>query len=160
MLSFALPTIAENNPDKIDDIGFFAVPGNDASTNGATIWMPAGTYIPLTTENVEAAKDFLAFIASVEGTEALTAAVEPGGPYLIEGATLPDTVVPAVKDINEYIQSGNAGPALEFVSPLKGPSLEQILVAVGSGQMDAVTGAGNYDIDVEQQALQLGLLGW
>lgn len=160
MLSFALPTITENNPDKIDDIGFFAVPGNDAATNGATIWMPAGTYIPLTTENVDAAKEFLAFIASTEGTDAVTAVVEPGGPYLIKGATLPDTVLPAVKDIAAYIDSGNAGPALEFVSPLKGPSLEQILVAVGSGQMDAVTGAENYDIDVEQQALQLGLPGW
>ena len=39
MLSFALPTIAVNSPDKINDIGFFAQPGSD-SANGATIGCP------------------------------------------------------------------------------------------------------------------------
>ena len=39
-----------NFPDTIDDIGFFGQPGDDAATNGATIWMPAATYIPKTTE--------------------------------------------------------------------------------------------------------------
>ena len=46
MLTFALSTIAANFPDKMEDIGFFAQPGTDAAKNGATIWMPAGTYIP------------------------------------------------------------------------------------------------------------------
>lgn len=160
MLSFALPSIAANSPDMIEHIGFFAQPGADAAKNGATIWMPAGTYIPKTTTNVEAAKDFLAFIASVEGTDALTAKVTPAGPYLIKGAKLPDDAMPAVKDIAAYIDSGNSYPALEFVSPVKGPSLEQITVAVGSGQMTAEEGAANYDNDVEKQAKQLGLPGW
>ena len=125
----------------VNDIGFFAVPGTDASKNGATIWMPAATYIPKTSEHIDVAKDFLAFIASTAGADALTAAVAPTGPYMIKGATLPDTVLPAVKDIAAYIDSGNSAPALEFLSPIKGPSLEQICVAVGTGQMDAAEAA-------------------
>lgn len=160
MLTFALSTIATNWPDQVSDIGFFPIPGPDASTNGATIWMPPATYIANTSEHIEEAKDFLAFIASIDGVDALTAAVAPTGPYLIKGATLPDTVLPAVKDLAAFIDSGNAGPALEFLSPIKGPSLEQICVAVGTGQMDAAEAAAAYDEDVEAQAQQLGLPGW
>ncbi len=160
MLSFALGTIASTYPEQVDDIGFFGQPGPEGEPPCATIWMPAGTYIPKTSEHVEEAKAFLAFIASVEGADALTAKVEPQGPYLIKEATLPDDVLPAVKDMAVYIDEGRSVPALEFLSPLKGPSLEQITVAVGSGQMDAETGAANYDRDVAQQALQLGLPGW
>lgn len=162
MLTFALSTIATNFPDQINDIGFFAQPGASEDANGATIWMPAGTYIPQTTTGakLETALGFLGFIASVEGADAITALVPPNGPYLIEGATLPDTVLPAVQDLAAYIESGNSYPALEFLSPIKGPTLEQLCVAVATGQMDAATAAANYDLDVERQAQQLGLPGW
>ena len=69
-------------------------------------------------------------------------------------------MLPAVLDIQEYIDGGNVGPALEFVSPLKGPSLEQITVEVGSGLRTAEDAAALYDEDVEKQAQQLGLPGW
>ena len=160
MLTFALSTIAANFPDKMEDIGFFAQPGTDAAKNGATIWMPAGTYIPKTTQNLDAAKDFLAFIASTAGVDAVNAKVQPAGPFMIKGATLPDNVMGAVKDLAAYVDSGNNGPALEFVSPVKGPSLEQITVAVGSSQMTPEEAAAAYDQDVEKQAKQLGLPGW
>lgn len=160
MLTFALSTIATNFPDQVDNIGFFAQPGTDPEKNGATIWMPAATYIPQTTSNLEVAKDFLAFIASTAGTDALSAATAPTGPYVIKGATLPDSVLPAVKDVAAYIDAGKAGPALEFLSPIKGPSLEQITVAAGTGQMTAEEAAAAYDLDVEKQAQQLGLPGW
>lgn len=162
MLTFAVGTMAENFPDNIDDIGFFGQPGDDAATNGATIWMPAATYIPKTTTGakLEAAKEFVAFIASVEGTEAMTAGVAPSGPYMIKGSKLPDDVPAAIKDIQPYIDGGNNAPALEFLSPVKGPSLEQITVAVGSGLNTPEEGASLYDQDVEKQAKQLGLPGW
>jgi len=160
MLSFALSTIATNSPDEVNDIGFFAQPGTDASKNGVTIWMPAGTYIPKTSKHIPEAMDFLAFIASTDGVDAITAKVPPAGPYLIKGSKLPDNVLPAVKDIAAYIDAGKSAPALEFLSPIKGPSLEQICVAVGTGQMDAATAAANYDEDVKKQAQQLGLPGW
>jgi raffinose/stachyose/melibiose transport system substrate-binding protein len=160
MLTFALSTIAANHPDVVNNIGFFAQPGPDASQNGATIWMPAATYIPQTTSNLEVAKDFLGFIASTAGVDALNEAVAPTGPYVIKGATLPDSVLPAVNDIAAYIESGNSAPALEFLSPVKGPTLEQITVAVGTGQMTPEEAAVAYDEDVEAQAQQLGLPGW
>jgi len=90
MLTFVIGTIEANFPEQADVIGFFAQPGADPESNGVTLWMPAATYIPQTTEGVqrEVALDFLGFIASVEGTEVLTEALAPAGPYLIEGATL------------------------------------------------------------------------
>ncbi len=162
MLTFALSTIAANFPDQVNDIGFFAQPGASADANGATIWMPAGTYIPQTTTGakLETAIDFLSFIASVDGVDAITAKVAPNGPYLIKGSSLPDDVLPAVKDLAAYIDSGDSYPALEFLSPIKGPNLEQLCVAVATGQMSADEAAANYDLDVEAQAQQLGLPGW
>lgn len=160
MLTFALSTIATNSPDQIDDIGFFAQPGMDAANNGATIWMPAATYIPKTTSNLEVAKDFLGFIASTAGVDALNEAVAPTGPYVIKDATLPDSVLSAVKDVAAYIDAGKSAPALEFLSPVKGPTLEQLCVAVGTGQMTPEEAAAAYDEDVKKQAQQLGLPGW
>ena len=162
MLTFALGTIATNHPEAIQDIGFFGQPGTDAAKNCATIWMPAATYIPKTTtgDKLAAAKDFLAFIASVEGAEAATAAQPPSGPYVIKGAKLPADALPAVLDIQKYLDNSAATPALEFLSPVKGPSLEQITVAVGTGLNSAKEGATLYDKDIEKQAKQLGLPGW
>jgi raffinose/stachyose/melibiose transport system substrate-binding protein len=160
MLTFALGTIAENHPDAIADIGFFGQPGDDAATNGATIWMPAATYIPKTSEHIDEATAFLAFIASVEGTEALTAASAPSGPYVVKGSSLPADTLPAVLDIQAYLDKNAAGPALEFLSPVKGPALEQITVEVGSGLRSADDAAALYDQDVAKQAKQLGLPGW
>jgi raffinose/stachyose/melibiose transport system substrate-binding protein len=160
MLTFALGTIQANHPDQVENIGFFGLPGDDAATNCATIWMPSAIYIANTSEHVDVAKDFLAFVASVEGTEAITAAIAPTGPYVIKGASLPEDALPAVKDIQPYIDNNMAAPALEFLSPVKGPSLEQITVAVGSGLNTAEEGATLYDQDVEKQAKQLGLPGW
>ena len=161
MLTFATTAIATNYPDLIDNVGFFAQPGDDAALNGLTVWMPAGLYIPQTSPNVEAAKKFVAFVASVEGCDAQTAAVGASGPYLVNGCTLPDDVPPAVSDLLPYFgEGGQNGPALEFLSPVKGPALEQITVEVGSGIRPAADGAALYDEDVRKQAQQLGLPGW
>ncbi len=126
MLTFALGEIAALDPEAAQGIGFFAQPGDSADSNGATIWMPGSIYIPNTSSNIDVAKDFLCFAASVEGTEAMTAVVTPSGPYVVKGATLPDDVLPAVKDVQAYIDAGASAPALEFLSPIKGPALEQI----------------------------------
>lgn len=162
MLSFALPTIATNWPDKVNDIGFFAQPGPSADKNGATIWMLSANYIPQTTtgKKLEVAKDFLAYTVSPEAIAMLNEKVPPSGPYLIKGAKLPENALPAVKDIAAYIESGNSAPALEFLSPVKGPNLEHLCVAVGTGQMTAEEAAKAYDEDVKKQAQQLGLEGW
>ena len=84
----------------------------------------------------------------------------PTGPYLVQGCDLPTDLPPAVQDMLPYIETGAATPALEFLSPIKGPALEQITVEVGSGIRTAEDGAALYDEDVEKQAQQLGLPGW
>lgn len=160
MLTVALSEIAALDPAAAENIGFFGQPGPDAATHGMTLWMPQAAYINAETEHPDEAKEFLAFIASVEGTEALTEAAEPSGPYLIEGATLPDDVLPAIHDVQAYLDDGSVGPALEFVSPIKGPNLEHLTVEVGSGLRSAAEAAELYDQDVEAQAQQLGLDGW
>lgn len=161
MLTFAVSTINQLAPENIDDVGFFAIPGDDAAQNGLSVWMPAGVYIPQTTDNLEAAKRFVAFLASPEGCAAEIEAVGASGPFLVQGCALPDSVAPAVADLQTYFdQQGTTAPALEFLSPIKGPALEQITVEVGSGIRSAADGAALYDEDVRKQAQQLGLPGW
>ena len=160
MLTVALPAIAQLDPEAAQNIGFFGQPGPAADTNGMTIWMPLAAYVSADTEHPDEARDFLAFAASVEGAQAMNEATEPTGPYMIEGAELPDDVLPAVLDVQAYLDEGNAGPALEFLSPVKGPNLEHLTVEVGSGLRSAAEAAELYDEDVAAQAQQLGLPGW
>ena len=163
MLTFAVSTIQQLSPENLPNVGFFAIPGDDAKSNGLTVWMPNGMYIPKTTTGakLDAAKKFVAYVESVKGCDAQTTAVGATGPYLIKGCTLPKEVPPAVADLLPYFQqNGTTAPALEFLSPIKGPSLEQITVQVGSGITTAAAGAALYDEDVKKQAQQLGLAGW
>jgi raffinose/stachyose/melibiose transport system substrate-binding protein len=146
--------------DQAKNIGFFGIPGDDAAKAGATIWLPGGAYISKASKNVDLAKKFVAFLASPEGTAAYTTAVPPTGPYLVKGSTLPATAPPVAADLQKYIDAKTVSPALEFSSPVKGPSLEQITVAVGTGQTSPEKGAAQYDSDVTKQAKQLGLPGW
>jgi raffinose/stachyose/melibiose transport system substrate-binding protein len=161
MLTFGIGTVKQNNPDNLADLGFFAQPGPDAAKNGLTVWMPAALYLPAGGENEEEARKFLDFVASVEGCNTMIAASGASGPYLIKGCELPADVPQAVKDMLPYFQTeGLTAPALEFLSPIKGPALEQITVEVGSGIRPAVEAAALYDQDVEKQAKQLGLPNW
>jgi raffinose/stachyose/melibiose transport system substrate-binding protein len=161
-LTVVVPNLETSDPDKLNDVGFFAQPGADASKNGLTLWLPGGVYIPRTTEGakLDAAKKFLNFAASPEGCEAQAKAFAPTGPYMTKGCQLPDSVPAAIKDLQPYVDQGKVTPALEFLSPVKGPALEQITVEVGSGLRGAQAGAKLYDEDVKKQAQQLGLEGW
>ena len=161
-LTIIVPNLETSDPDKIDDVGFFAQPAKDAANTGMTLWLPLAAYIPKSVEGdkLEAAKKFLAFIASQEGCEIQSKAYAPTGPYMLKGCELPDDVPAAVKDLQPYVDEGNVTPALEFLSPVKGPALEQITVEVGSGLRSAEDGSKLYDEDVEKQAQQLGLEGW
>ena len=161
MLTFAISNIAANYPENLNDVGFFAIPGDNASSNGVTVWMPSAIYIAKTSQHQEEAKKFVAFVASVAGCESLTKAGAATGPYLVKGCTLPTDVPPAVNDLQQYFAAdGMTAPALEFVSPVKGPNLSQITVEVGSGIRSPAEAAALYDEDVKKQAQQLGLPGW
>ena len=115
-------------------------------------------YIPKTTEGdkLDAAKKFLAFVASPDR------AVRPdsGRPAdrSVRGQGLHAARRPSGRhqDLQPYVDGGNNSPALEFLSPVKGPNLEKITVEVGSGIRMRRTGAKLYDEDVKKQAQQLG----
>ena len=161
MLTFAVGAIAETAPDYLDDVGFFAQPGDSAESNGLTTWMPDSVYVAANTASPDLAKDFVSFIASPEGCDVRNEAVGATGPYMVAGCELPADVPPSVSDMLPYFQEGGQNaPALEFLSPVKGPALEQILVEVGTGSRDAASAAALYDEDVRKQAQQLGLEGW
>ncbi len=162
-LSGVVANMVSTYPEAAKVVGLFALPGDDASKNGLTVWTPGANYIPKTTtgDKLEAAKKFLAFFASPEGCASLSKAAAPTGPYAVKGCTLPDDVPQAIKDMQPYLDKpGGSSLALEFLSPVKGPSLEQITVEVGSGIRKAKDGAARYDEDVKKQAQQLGLAGW
>jgi raffinose/stachyose/melibiose transport system substrate-binding protein len=163
ILSGVLPTLTGAFPGKAKDIGFFAIPGSNAAQNGLTVWPGlAGVYIPKTTtgEKLALARQFVAFAATPEGCAAQTKVQAPAGPYLVKGCDLPAGLPPAVGDLKRYFDEGKVTPALEFLSPVKGPALEQLCVEVGSGIASADKGARLYDQDVKKQAQQLGLPGW
>ena len=160
MLTFAIGNVQQNFPDNVKDVGFFAQPGPDAAKNGLTVWMPSGVYVAQTSEHQAEAKDFLKFLASPEGCQIAIAAAGATGPYLIKGCDLPADVPQSVADMLPYFAAGMTAPALEFLSPIKGPNLEQLTVEVGSGIRPAAEAAALYDQDVEKQAQQLGLPNW
>lgn len=162
MLTFAVPALLNNDPANAERIGFFGQPGDDGSEPGMSLWQPGSLYIPTSTtgEKLDAAKRFVAFAVSAEGCDAAAAAAPPSGPYVSSNCTLPDDVPQALTDMQEYVDAGTAVPALEFLSPVKGPNLEKLTVEVGSGITSAADGAARYDEDVKAQAEQLGLEGW
>lgn len=160
MLTLALPTLEETFPDRIDDIGYFGQPGDDPNNHGLTLWMPDGFYLNKESEHIEAGLKWMEFFASEEGMSIFMENMTPDGPVMIKGMELPDQVYGAVKEMMPYIQGGKASPALEFLSPLKGPNLEQITVEIGLGMLTPEEGAARYDLDVENHARQLGLEGW
>lgn len=162
MLTFAVAPIKQKYPDALDKVGVFPLPGPNADQNGLTVWMPSAVYIPKSVEGakLDAAKKFMAFLATPEACNIIESVVGASGPFVVDGCTLPDDVPAMVSDQQPYFDENRTGLALEFLSPIKGPALEQIAVAVGSGITSAADGAAQYDEDVTKQAQQLGLPGW
>ena len=160
MLTSALDPIMQNSPGSINDIGVFPIPSDSADINGLTVWMPSGLYINKNSKKIDAAKKWITYFVSAEGQSFFASKVKAAGPYVIKGIKLPADSYEGVKEMQQYFDSGKTAPALEFVSPIKGPNLENITVSVGSGISTAKKGAADYDKDVEKQAQQLNLPGW
>lgn len=162
MITVVISNVVQSNPSQVNDIGYFAMPP-DSGDPHATVWEAGGAYIPKSTTGakLDAAKKLVAFINSPTGCSLQnTAAGVPSGPFAISTCTLPSDAPALVADEAKYQTDGKTGLALEFISPIKGPNLEKILVQVGSGITSAPDGASLYDNDVKAQAQQLGLPGW
>ncbi|MCI9604889.1 MAG: extracellular solute-binding protein, partial [Ruminococcus sp.] len=135
ILTQQLPLILENaeNPD---DIGVFGVPGDDADNHGLTVWEPMSWYVNKDTENVDAIKAFFEFYYSEEALDLYFGTYGANGPSCIKGYELPESVCSAVRvDMQKYFDDGKTVPALEYQSPIKGTTCEQMTTAVGLGQM-------------------------
>lgn len=162
MIAVVIGNVLQSNPDKVNDIGVFPIPANNASDTRLTIWEPGGAYIPKTTtgQKLIAAKKFVAWLNSPAGCAIQNKTGLPSGPYAISQCKVPSSAPALVADTQKYIDEGKSGLALEFLSPIKGPNLEKILIQVGSGISSAAQGAKLYDDDVKKQAQQLGLKEW
>lgn len=69
-------------------------------------------------------------------------------------------MAPAIReDMQAYFDEGKTAPALEFLTPIKGATCEQITTSAAFGQVDAETAAQMYDEDCKKSAVQQGL-GW
>ena len=138
-------------------IGVFAVPADKPGESYLTNWMPNSMYVNKNTQNYDAVMAFLEFFVSDEALDAYTAALLPDGPYCIKGYKLPDNAYPAVaNDMQKYFDEGKTGPALEFITDIKGANCAQICQEAGSGQTTAEEAAKKYDADCRLQAQQLG----
>lgn len=161
MITVVIPNVEQSNPSQVNDIGYFAMPP-DSGTPHATVWEAGGAYIPKSTTGAKlaAAEKLVAFINSPTGCDLQNTASLPSGPYAISTCTVPSNAPALVADEAKYQAAGTTGLALEFISPIKGPNLEKILVQVGSGITKAAAGAALYDNDVKAEAQQLALPGW
>jgi raffinose/stachyose/melibiose transport system substrate-binding protein len=161
MITNVIGNVLQNNPDNVNDIGYFALP-SDAGNSQATVWEANGVYIPKSTTGakLDAAKKFVAFMNSSAGCDVQNSTNSVAGPYAISTCAVPSDAPALVADEQKYQDEKKTTPALEFLSPVKGPNLEKILVQVGSGITSGKAGAALYDNDVKTQAQQLGLKGW
>jgi raffinose/stachyose/melibiose transport system substrate-binding protein len=161
MITTVIGNVVQSNPSQVNDIGYFAMP-TDSGDPHATVWEAGGAYIPKTTtgDKLTAAKKLVAFINSSKGCDIQNSASLPAGPFAISTCKVPDNAPALVKDEVAYQDAKKTGLALEFLSPIKGPNLEKILIQVGSGISSAPQGAALYDQDVKAQAQQLGIKGW
>jgi raffinose/stachyose/melibiose transport system substrate-binding protein len=155
-------TVLQNYPDNANDVGAFPIPAQKSDDTRLTVWLPGAAYIAKTTEGdkLDAAKKFVAFINSPDGCAIQNTEMTPTGPFAISSCTLGDDVPTVATDLQTWFDAGKTTPALEFLSPIKGPNLENITVEVGSGIRSAKDAAALYDEDVKKQAQQLGLEGW
>ena len=141
-----------------DNIGFFAVPGENADSNGMTMWPANAVYISSDTEHLEDAVRFLEFYISDEALDAYSAIQLPTGPYNVVGFTSSgDSFAAVTEDMQTYVDEGRTALAQEYETSVKGPGCEQICVEVATGQVTGLEAADKYDKDCYKQAVQLGL---
>lgn len=143
-----------------DNIGVFALPGNDANNNGITVWEPAAFYVnkEVDESKMDLIVKFLEFYISQEGVDAYTEVQLPNGPFCIKGIEIKaENLTQAVSDMQPYFDEEKTQPAQEFETAVKGPNCAAICQEVGTGQTTAEEAATKYDEDCYKQAVQLGL---
>ena len=130
ILTVVVADIVANYPDKAKDVGLFALPGDDAREErpdrvgaGRRLHPDVHRRAPSSTRPRSSSPSSPARTAATSQAKAGA----PTGPYAVKGCTLPADVPQAIKDMQPYFdKEGASSLALEFLSPVKGPALEQI----------------------------------
>lgn len=157
ILTQAIGEMIAKHPDCADKLGVFPIPGTDASKTGLTVWEPQAWYVSKDSQQKEAAMAFLNFWYEDENVNEYVKAMGANGPSCLKGYKLPDTVCPAIRvDMQKYFDQGKTTPALEYQTPIKGNSCEQITSALSLGQLKGKDAAQRYDDDCKLSANQLG----
>ena len=134
MLTSAISAINQNFKDNLADVGFFALPAQDAANTRMTIWLPGAALHPEDHRGRQAGGG-----QEVRGLHQLARGLRDPehGEHRHRSVRLrlraADRRPGLVTDVQKYLDDGKSSPALEFVSPIKGPNLEKITVEVGSG---------------------------
>lgn len=152
-----LPSMYEiYGPEVVDNIGMFALPGDDPENTGLTVWQPESFYINKDSENVDACLKFIEFYISDEALDAYNEAMSPDGVCAIKGYTT-HSIYSAVEEGQVYFDEGRVTPAQEFVTAVKGPNCRSFTGGILAGLYSAQEAAELYDEDCKLQAVQLGL---
>lgn len=158
MLTQAFSNIVELYGDEVNNVGVFAMPGDDEKENGLTVWMPGAMLANKNSENLDAVLRFMEFYVSEDGLDAYTEAQAVNGPMCIKGYELPESTPEAIRvDLQKYFDEGNTAPAMEFLCAVKGSNCPSICQELGSGQITAEEAAKKYDEDCYKMAVQLGI---
>ncbi len=154
MLTQVIPLMIAAHPEAEENIGVFAIPGDDPENCGLTVWEPNAWYISKDSANTEAALAFLDFYFQEENLDLYVETIGANGPSCVKGYTLPESVAPAIRvDMQAYFDAGKTAPALEFITPVKGSTCEQITTSAALGQIDGATAAQMYDDDCKKSAV-------
>lgn len=139
-----------------DNIGAFALPGEDPENTGITTWQPDSLYINKDSDKLDACLKFFELYISEEGLDAYSSAIMPYGVAVIKGYETKNTY-PAIEELQVYYDEGRTQSAQEFISAVKGPNCRSFTGGILAGLYSAQEAAELYDEDCKLQAVQLGL---
>lgn len=158
MLTSALTNIRSLYSDNINDIGVFAIPGDDPENVGITAWMPNGLYGNKDSDKQEDIVKFLEFFVSEKAVETYLANDAVTGPLCVKGVEYPENTPEAVtNDMQSYYDSGKVSLAQEFLTQVKGSATTEVCSSLITGQYNVEQAAEAYDDDCWKQAEQLGI---
>lgn len=139
-----------------DQIGVFALPGEDPDNSGLTVWQPDAFYINKNSDKADDCARLFEFYLSDEAMDAYTSMIMPNGAAAVKGYVAQNTY-PGVVEMQKYFDDGRVCSAQEFISAVKGANCRTFTGGMLSGLYTAEEAAALYDEDCKLQAVQLGL---
>lgn len=146
-------------PDKVEDVGFFPLPDEDASNLGVAVWLPTCWCISKNSENADMALALFDFLLSDEGLAAYSSAVTMAGAFAVKGATLPEGVPSAIIEAQDWVGIAST-TVMEYDCDIKGANLPTFLAMVGTSDLTPEEAIQEIEADNAIDAQQKGIAGW